>query len=388
VAAASLVAAAALATPARASDEVPSADTRAYSMGGVSQGNVYNPAALASNPAQLDAIRRYAVHASAGLAFVYADAPVNGPNTNGHFSTIDAGGTLSGAMRLSDRLVVGLLLLPASGTAGDYDTVAGKLSLTDYLFEGALGASFAISDAVSIGAEYRVTYAGFHQMAPIAQPAPGSIDFKASGFNFLGFGVGLHVRPDDQTSIGLSYRSRVVAGVSGTAHTTIAGQTASLDGETSLATPDRIALGGTRDFLDHRLVLGAETGLLLQAALPSTTTTIGNQTIVAPNERPSIWNPRVGGEFWVTPAFAIRAGGALYTYQTSAATPSYFSEPPALDFLITAGAGLRLGKVSLDGVVVYEPLRSAVSDDPVNGSAPGRYARASYTLGAAANFEL
>src|SRR6185437_3588662 len=98
------------------------------------------------------------------------------------------------------------------------------------------------------GAEYRISYGGLHQISPVVQPgtAPGSSDFKATGFNFLGAGLGLHARPDADTELGLAYRTRVVAHVSGTVKTSAGGQTVSVDGETSLADPDRIALGGTR----------------------------------------------------------------------------------------------------------------------------------------------
>jgi long-subunit fatty acid transport protein len=383
------VGASALAAPAHAASEVVAPDGRSFSMGGASQGNAFNPAAVAINPAQLDRTATYSLKGAIGTADLYSDVPAEGAGSELHSSSWVVGGLLGAALRLSPRLTLGAALSPVVGSGGDYDTAVGELSFTDGLVEAAIGGSYQLSDTVSIGAAYRITYARLESKAPIVTPGgpTAQSSFTAWGVNFLGFGVGMTVRPDAATTIGLAYRTRVVAGVSGSFDTSVANTSRSVDGHTSLATPDRLALGASREFLDGRIVVAAEIALLLESWLPSTKTTIGGMTTFTANENPNVWNPRLGAEFWVTPAFALRLGALLYTEPASAAAPSYFQDPPALDFFYTGGLGLRLGHWRVDAVVAIEPVHSATITDPTNGNAPGRYARGSNQLGITATFD-
>jgi hypothetical protein len=110
-------------------------------------------------------------------------------------------------------------------------------------------------------------------------------------------------------------------------------------------------------------------------------------TIVTANQNPTVWNPRLGAEFWLTPAFAIRAGALMYTEPASAAAPSYFEDPPALDFYYTSGLGVRFGYWRIDGLVAIEPVHAATITQPTNGNFPGRYARGSDQFGLTVTYD-
>lgn len=355
----------------------PAYDARSTGMGSTGVAHVHNGASLFHNPAAMQGIETGAITVAFSPFMPQVTAPLAGPDsavksTRAFFPMFLVGG----AYRVNQQLMLGLAVFPTMGLGARYENVAamGGLTMDAKLtaIEVAPGASYAITDYLSVGATYRVTYMTFSQ-EPIPDETVGFVPGKAdlSGWGFLGVQLGVFARATKTTRLGLTYRNKVPVSMSG--KTEMLGQ--SLNTELEFAAPHSFKLGVAQALLEDRLVLALDFKLSLyhesnkelafKAEVPG-----GTQTITQRLDWKNSLGVYAGGEYRFAPEGpAVRLGYTIVQSATNATYALPILPPPGLAQSVHAGAGMSFSKVDVDlgGYYLFG------SKDAPQAAAPGKY---------------
>ncbi|HWL88347.1 MAG TPA: hypothetical protein VNO21_21230, partial [Polyangiaceae bacterium] len=178
---------------AAATPEVLAPDARSTGLGATGVAFADDASATQHNPARLQAISRASFVVGLTGAWLHQEAPVLGPNQKSTSDIVAVFGMIGGAYRLAPRLVLGLSVLPASGSAGRYELPNGtEASAAVVNAEAQLAVSFALLDNLWLGVVYRPSYV----RQDIKTPTPlrdGSVfesETTLDTFNFIGASAG------------------------------------------------------------------------------------------------------------------------------------------------------------------------------------------------------
>lgn len=368
-----------------ANTEPPSAyDARAVGMGSSGVAHVHNGASLYHNPAALHEIGQGAATLVLSPFAPQVGAPlgISGPEVKskrGVFPMFLVGG----AYRVHPRVVVGLAAFPTMGFGAKYGDVAafGGLKLNAQLaaIELAPGASFAITDFLSVGVTYRVTYMSFNLEQPAATSAGTLAQNKTdvSGLGFLGAQIGVFARATDTTRLGLTYRSKASVNMKG--DTEAGGQT--MHTELEFASPHTFKFGIAQSLLERHLLLALDFKLALykesskELALKVDVPGAGTVTQAQPLKWKNVLGVYAGAEYRFAPdGPAARLGYSM----AQSATPNDYANPvlppPGLQHAFHAGAGMTVSSLDIDlggyylfGSKKVRPVAGAEGEYSMNG---------------------
>ena len=127
------------------------------------------------------------------------------------------------AMRISDRLAIGMVIASPFSFTSDYDPAGwqryGAIRSRLTTFDVQPSVAFMAADWLSVGAGLNIEYADAFLSNALPNLAPGSADgrvrIKGNGWD-LGWSAGVQLRPSKRLSIGLAYKSAVDHKLSGT----------------------------------------------------------------------------------------------------------------------------------------------------------------------------
>jgi long-subunit fatty acid transport protein len=347
-------------------------DSRSVGMGGAGASFISNGSSPFLNPATLAGIKHLSVTFALSPAFPVLGSPL-GPGG----SAVATDFTLSplfifgAGYRLMDRLVIGYAMYPTAGFGAQYRLGTTHLKTSAYSMESTPSVSYELTDKLSLGLSYRITYAKQTQEVP-----PLILKSDLSGLNFLGFQVGVLYRPSDDLSLAFTYNSKVTTKLSG--KTTLDTE---YDTQTYFSTPHRIKAEVSFTTLNKRLLVALYGKYQFFAdanSAVSSTYTAANGTVLR-NTIHLDWKNTgalgLGAEYWVDPVFALRTGYVLAGSATPHDVPNFFAVPAGVGHSIHLGAGLALQKWDLALGSYYVFSSSDVqtpSPDAVAGP-PGHY---------------
>jgi long-chain fatty acid transport protein len=401
-------------------------DARSMGMGGTGVAWLDSGGAVPTNPALLDQIGNLTLTLNAFLFISQPTAPYRITHDNGMGGTVDRYesirsdtiiaplGYIGGAFRLHDRIVFGVGVGPmiGQGTQAKYKpapeirpdleidnkAAAGLLELNNSL-------SFRLTDTLSLGAGWRITYMtqsittplpgrqlGGTVFGPDKQPVYGDIDVH--GVNFAGLQLGLLWRPDPAVRFGFSYRSKVTTVGTGTTKSKnpLDGSPISLDTEQPFPTPHMFRAGIALSTMSDRLLFAADVKYMMYAeawkSLDTTTTRNGmKMTTHTPTNWKDAYNVHLGGEYTVSDALRVRAGYILSTTATPEVYAKAFMAPPGVAHCWTAGLGLKLGETfSLDFAGSFIHLASEIDAATPENAGAGLYASTTGEISVSATY--
>jgi long-chain fatty acid transport protein len=360
-------------------------DARSVGMGGVGVADNDSIAAAVLNPANFDLIKKFTATLDfTGLSPKFT-APLPGP-TGPVPTTTETKVTplfLAGAAyRVCDPLVIGLAAYIAEGSGGAY---SNDFKFTFGQVEVSLPISYRIIEGLSVGVQPRFGYA----LADVTLPAQGPMAPATSGsLNGTGWGVsaGLNWRPMEDLKLGFSYRSKMSMTLKGDATYTPPG--AAFPTTISFATPDTFRLGAAWTVL-KALTIAPELRYALfsgsnKSRTTTTTTPMGVQTTVTPQDWMNAWTAALGLEYRFLGILAVRAGGSVGNSATPASTMSPFDVPPGTIGSIGGGVGVQvIDTLQIDAGIFDQfgsgtvactstPMTPCTASESSNG-APGTY---------------
>jgi long-chain fatty acid transport protein len=364
-------------------------DARSVAMGGT--GTAFLEGATGGvylNPALLDGVNKLDVSLTATPFIPQISAPLAQPGTVSPTAQTDTETSLiplfllGVGVRVHERVTIGLGAFVSSGMGAEYKNVsildaaatpAGErdnfndLKLQVAVFEGALPVSVRITDKLSIGAAWRMSYTTQSTTMVIPNAAgPGlvsRVDQELSGFSLLGASVGIRYRPLKILSLGLSYRSKMNMDLDG--KTDVEANAAppmvpttmvdNADTTSQWSTPHQLRLGSALMLFGERLVLSLEGRVQFyrdsNKSLDSTVDLDG-QPLMAVTMMPELessqklawkdaYTAQLGAEFWLLKMLALRAGFTLGNSASNLKYVSAFAPTPGLLYSVTAGVGFR-----------------------------------------------
>ena len=352
-------------TLAHANVEPPAAyDARSVGLGSTGVAHVHNGASLFHNPAAMQGVEGGAATAVFSPFLPQLSAPLAGPDTEVKSTrSLFPMFLVGGVYRINPKLTVGLAAFPTMGFGAKYENVTalGGATIDAKLaaIEVAPGVAYALTDFLSIGATYRVTYMSYGMEQPMIipptpdNPAGSMIQTKTnlSGFGFLGAQLGLFARASATTRLGLTYRNQVTVNMSGKTEM----PTGSYDTEMKFASPHSFKLGIAQSLLDNALLLALD----LRYALYKTSSKelaakmeipgMGTQTQTQRLDWKNVFGVYAGAEYRIQPEGpAVRLGYSLSQSATSKNYAQPILPPPALQHAIHGGAGMTFSKVGVD----------------------------------------
>ncbi|MCW5835463.1 MAG: hypothetical protein KIS78_23880 [Labilithrix sp.] len=359
-----------------ATTEIAALDGRYLGQAGTGIASSGGGAAMFHNPALLGATSsRGDFLFSPSLSYTQNSAPAAGPNQQQDTNAVSPAGFIAATYRIVPRLALGVAVQPTGGSGGKYEVNGAEISAAAFALEADVGAAFAITDRLSVGAMYRVGYLASTSKSPDA--TGGTAEASLSGADLFSFTVGAAYRFGDEnnaTKLGFYYRSRISAEISGKTETS-AGK---FDTTSHYALPEKFQLGISQALLDRRLLLAAQGGLVMYGWLPgSTTTTLetpaGPASVVTVSDDMTVWEGKVGGELWVVPeTFAVRTGVWFGPEQVRNERVSLFNSMLGFAVKPTIGAGVQFGRVGVDLGAVFGLPHGETVTSTSNGN-PGEY---------------
>jgi long-subunit fatty acid transport protein len=352
-------------TIARANVEPPPAyDARSVGIGSTGVAHVHNGASLFHNPAAMQGVKDGAATLVFSPFLPQLSAPLAGPDTEvkgarSFFPMFLVGGVY----RVNPKLTVGLAAFPTMGFGAKYENLAamGGATINAKLaaFEVAPGVAYAVTDFLSIGATYRITYMSYGMEQPMIipptadNPAGGMIQTKTnlSGLGFWGAQLGLFAQASPTTRLGLTYRNQVTVNMSGETEM----PTGSYDTEMKFASPHSFKLGIAQSLLNNALLLALDLRFALyktsnkELAAKVEVPGVGTQTDTVRLDWGNVFGMYAGAEYRIKPEGpAVRLGYSLSQSATSKDHAQAILPPPALQHAIHGGAGVTVSKVDLD----------------------------------------
>lgn len=363
-------------------------NARSVGMGGTGVAFIGDGSSLYLNPATLDMIQDLAITADFMAVPYRLGAPFIAGQQDESELAVAPYFLLGGGYRLNDRVVVGFAAFPTLGIGTTYKGVTAlggadaKVSVAT--IELAPGVSYKLHDRLSLGLTYRVTYtASETELAVPAGEGLAIVNQDTHGTSWLGVSAGLLYRPTDQISLGVNYRSKTSATLTGTQ--TIAA-VAEQDIEQDFATPQEIRVGSAVRLLDNKLLVALDAKAVFYRATnkelvtrvtdaPPGTPDEATTSVVTQNWR-NVVAGNLGAELALSEAVRVRAGYAITSSATPESHPSPFIAPPAMLSSYHVGAGLRLAQWDFDVAAFYSASSAEVENDQypaMPSPTPGRY---------------
>ena len=381
------------ARPARATNEIAALDGHYLGQAGTGIASSGGAVSLFHNPALIGATTGKGDFLfSPSLSYTHNSAPVAGPNQQQSNNAVSPAGFIAATYHLSPQLAIGAAFQPTGGSGGKYEVNGSEISAAAFALEADLAAAYAVTDRLSLGVMYRVGYLASTSKSPDASVPGATTKVSLSGADLFAFTAGAAYRfgdDDNATKVGFYFRSRISADITGTTET--AG--GKIDTTSHYSLPDKFQLGVSHTFLERRLLLAAQGGLAMYGWLPASTTTTlqlptGPVTVVTTSADRTVWEGKVGGEYWAVPeTFALRAGVWFGPEQTRDERVSIFNSMLGFFVKPTIGAGVRLGKVDLDlGLLLGIPHGKTVAST-TNGNA-GEYSGSVFSAALGFNYRF
>ena len=354
-------------------------DARSVGMGGTGGAFLENGAAIYHNAAALDGVEHGVLTVVLSPIFTRLHSPVAGPDTDVKSDTSAFPLFLiGGAYRVHERVVVGVAAYPTAGFGSGYSNVPAlggqDLRFSIVAMEASPAASFRITDTLSLGLAWRFTYVHQNAHSPLGPPTGGSADQTLNGVSLLGAQIAAYFRPSHDLHFALTYRSKVVAKLSG--KTTLNGNDLDTSGKFAAA-PHTFKLAVAGWLVRHKLLLALDLKYLLfkeanKELVLTTETPLGPQTSTLPLGWKNVLSANCGAELMLDERFAIRAGYTVSQSATPADNAAYFTPPPGLLQAVHLGAGVHLPSWDLD-VGGHYAFGSAHGESPDPRTNPGQY---------------
>jgi long-chain fatty acid transport protein len=330
-------------------------------MGGTAIASVGDPSAVLHNPAGLSGVGSFSVLNGVTLVLTNLETNPAYPDQN-----VQTGNSLAPAPLLAaayhpwKALAFGLGAYPMGAVSGTfrYDDANGVPTYNaqnTIAFEISPAVSFTPIEGLSFGAGYRITYVQFDRhLGPAANPV--LVDIDSAGANFTGFRVGAQWRPVRWLALGAVFRPEISIKTEAD-HGHLLGLAATHLGAT-MNFPAKVGAGARADFgpvsiaLDYELVFNSQFKTIhLSGDLPGQAP-IGADFVFNWSDSSTV---KVGAEYRVTPAFALRAGYAWDGVYSNPHYPDTFAQPSAPGNYLTAGAGYRGSSWSISLALAFRP---------------------------------
>jgi len=314
-----------------------------------------DPSAIFHNPAGIDA-EFISVIGNLSMLFTFIEGSPSANAESIRSEMTPAPLFLVGAnFKIIDNLTAGIAVFPVglAGATYYYNTQTGapiEDTLNLLFVEISPAISYQLPAGIRIGAGYRITVALLDRLQggrdPGVEPA---VEFHASGWDFLGFRVGIQWEPIEHFSAGVVYRHKI--------HPTVTSDEGvrflNLDQdsvETGLTLPSKLGFGVRGDYAGVGLAVDVEYGFHSQEqGEPVKFEGPVGELEVANNLR---WTDgltvHVGAEYEVIEGLFLRLGYIWDQNTTPAAYPSPWGTPPDDDHMLSAGAGYDWGPMSVN----------------------------------------
>lgn len=301
------------------------------------------------NPASLSDVDEFEVEANATVVLPATEVslePVPGlgfPGSDeGNIAHDELGPSAYAAYRLTDRIVFGVAINSTFGFVSKY---AGNSILNSTGVAGASkvftmnvnpAVSLDVADWLTVAAGAQIEYFDVRLSGQSLGPLGNSLlegDDVAYGFT-----AGIKLTPLQGTEIGIGYRSFIDHKLDGTLETANFGN---FDvGYGGVTLPDIVSLGIRQDVTDRfRVMAGAE--WWNWSRLGTVDVDQGPGPIALSFEYDDGWFVSAGGEFDVTPVFAVR-GGVGYEFSPITDSVRTYRLPDNDRLWISAGASYRV----------------------------------------------
>lgn len=384
------------AASARANPEVPLLyDARSVAMGGTGAAFLTSAAAAEHNPALLGGISAVAMTATFSPYALKLEAPFRytvGVRQAQSGIIFGPFAQLALAARLHERVVVGIGAYVTSAAGGEYDkipldslsadivvpaAVRGSAKIATFAGELQLPVAVRITQALSLGAAYRVTYA--QALADIRSTTQLPLSHASlSGTNFAGFQLGFLAQVHPKVKIGLAYRNNVSLDMHGS-NTEYKSQSANvtyaLPAQTYLA-PHQGRLAGSWLLRNDTLHLAADLRYWLYHAVDPTLK--------------NAFGAQLGAEYPLPHHIAARLGYSFGMSATTAQGAVPIGTPPGFGHGILTGAGTRWNRFDFDLALGFVWTRTTVLASQVKlaHSAPGLYYARGFLGSLSVNYRL
>jgi long-chain fatty acid transport protein len=343
---------------------------RHMGMGGTAIGYVNDPSAMFHNPAGLAHTRGWSVLGDATLLLAKVrSSPTPFNKDIWSRQTVAPLGLLGGGFRLNETVTVGLGVYPIAlagaryrypGPGGTTDNVENRTQLV--FLEISPAFALNLPGRVRLGAGYRATYVSLtrYQGDPTITDMLQLLDFKVTGWNWLGFRVGAQWSPLDWLQVGAVYRHKTSTKVTNDQGVALGMRFTDL--ETTFVLPAKAGLGLRADFWHFGLAVDGEylfnsqnDAYPLQGVRQPTQASPTAEAVAVPNA--FYWKDeivvRAGLELRLAAVKAIAPlsvrGGYIYDGKTTQERyPSAFGTPPGPTHVITAGLGWNGGPWQLN----------------------------------------
>jgi long-chain fatty acid transport protein len=273
------------------------------------------------------------------------------------------------ALRLSDRLAVGLVVASPFSFTSDYDPAgwqryaAIRSRLTTFDIQTSI--AFLAADWLSVGAGVNVEYADAFLSNAVPNLAPGSADgrvrIKGNGWD-LGWSAGVQLRPSERVTIGLAYKSAVEHHLDGTVEIVgltgpLAGRNVMADTTATFSTPWQ-AIVGVRAGVTKAITINAQAVRFGWSEFDQIALGAPIGTPIVQGYRNS-WSFAIGADAEVSKRLTLRAGVQLDGTPTRDATRTpRVPDADRVDYAV--GASYRIGGgIALDAAAAYTDFETA-----------------------------
>ena len=365
-------------------------DGRSNAMGGVGVATNDYATSPYHNPAGLTAIESFGLTVSLQPVFAKLEAPFPDLATMQSkqyesepiFAPL---GALGVGFRVHEKVVVGAAAFVTSAFGANYKGAAlgNDASAHAFATEFQLPVSVSLTEDLSIGAAYRVTFARLSLEVPGVLPPFTIVNTETTmtGWNFTGFSVGARYRISEAVRLGVAYRNKVVVDVDG--ERTYANGAPTEKQSSEFPLPHTIKVGTEFRLLDKKLTLAVDGAYWVYS---------DSHDESPENMRARAWDDSIGGifgaEYWVSEQIPVRAGVNVYKTATNPASAIQFGIPPGMAYVIGAGSGIKLAAVDIDLGVGYQIFAGETVTAADAPATPGEYSGSAFIGTLSANFRL
>ncbi len=370
-------------TPARADTEPPAVyDARSAAMGGSGTTFIDNAAAVFHNPASLGQVKTFGATVVGSPIFQRVEAPFSGVGSE-QKSTLSKFPLMlvAGALRVSDRVVVGLGGYFVGGVGAAFENVPAvngeDLELAVGLAELQVPVSVRVLDNLWLGAGLRLGYV--KQNSDLFNPLQGlTLEQDLSGFGFPGFHAGVLYKPIEEFALAVTYRSKMTIDLDGTSTLRTSAGAMEASTKTEWFSPHSIKVGTSLQLLNQRLLLALDVKVQFykesHKELVARLDVNGAEMEMATTLN---WNNTVtfhaGAEWKQNDLLSFRLGTTIGTSASDKTTTLAFFPTPGLLTAFTGGAGFNLDPVDLSAGVVAILASETLDQQTTNGGSPGDY---------------
>jgi len=373
-------------------------DTRSMGMGGTGTSFLLTPSVASRNPALLQGTDFATLYFGISPALPLWRTPVDGPNQEKNLDfALFAIPALAASMRLHERVVVGLAVNAAGGSAGTYSNAklfGGKdLSALSISAEVVPAVSVKILENLWLGASYRVSYLSSTVKVPqMAETGAYEISKTSTDKIYAGaYGLGVYYEPIQHLKLGAAFRSQILA--TGHGDTTFNGS--KFRTSQTVSSPASIRGGVSYGFMNDRLLTALEMRweFYSQSNRELVTriyTPAGRMESITPQRWRDSFNIQVGGEYWMDEArsWCLRAGYAGGPDPVRKERPNFYPSG-GIFHQLTVGMGAKAGNHwQIDGAFMAELPHGFTSKAPRAdaGAPPGEYSKGGFLLSVAGTY--